>query len=76
MTARENTLKAIRFDRPDYIPMLFHINSSCWHHYDQTALQDLMEAHPFLFPAFKRQERVTPRYLLNQRRMYAGSTGN
>lgn len=68
MTRRENTLKAIRFEQPDYIPMAFHINASCWHHYDQDELQDLMEAHPFLFPNFKRQETVTPYFGLNSRK--------
>ncbi len=67
-TPRENTLKAIRFERPDYIPMQFHINGACWRHYDQQALQDLMEAHPFLFPNFQRQESVSPHYGLNARR--------
>lgn len=47
--------------------MAFHINASCWHHYDQNALQYLMESHPFLFPHFTRQQKVTPRYELNQR---------
>ena len=56
MTIRDNILKAIRFERPDYIPMIFSINSACWHHYDQNALQDLMEAHPFLFPDFRREK--------------------
>lgn len=68
MTRRENILRAIRFERPDTIPMAFHINAACWHHYDQGALQDLMEAHPLLFPGFRRQQTVTPRYGLNQRR--------
>jgi uroporphyrinogen decarboxylase len=68
MTERENILRAIRFERPDYIPMSFHINGACWHHYDQQALQDLMEAHRFLFPRFRRQDVVTPDYRPNQRR--------
>jgi uroporphyrinogen decarboxylase len=34
--------------------MIFHINPACWHHYPQSALQDLMEAHPRLFPEFRR----------------------
>ena len=68
MTRRENILRAIRFEQPDSIPMVFAINSACWHHYDQDALQDLMEAHPFLFPDFKRQETVTPHYGLTQRK--------
>ncbi|HHH76027.1 MAG TPA: hypothetical protein ENL03_03265 [Phycisphaerae bacterium] len=68
MTARNNKLRAIRFQRPDYIPMSFRINSACWHHYDQNALQDLMELHPFLFPDFRRQEQVSPQFGLTQRK--------
>lgn len=48
--------------------MTFHINAACWHHYDQDALQDLAEAHPLLFPGFRRQRQVTPQYGLNQRK--------
>ena len=65
MTKRDNILRAIRFERPDYIPMIFQINDACWHHYDQEILQDLMEEHPFLFLDFKRQKRVSPHYILN-----------
>jgi uroporphyrinogen decarboxylase len=67
MTKRENTLRTIRFERPDYIPMGFHINAACWHHYDQGMLQDMMEGHPLLFPNFCRQDTITPTYALNQR---------
>jgi len=48
--------------------MVFHINEACWHHYDQAVLQDLMEQHPFLFPHFRRQEKVIPYYELNQKK--------
>ena len=68
MTKRENILRAIRFEGPDFIPMAFSIRGACWHHYDQNALQDLMEAHTFLFPDFRRQEPVTPHYGLTQRK--------
>ncbi len=68
MTKRKNILKAIRFERPEYVPMVFHINSSCWNHYDNDALQDLMEAHPFLFPNFKRRAKIEKRYGLNSRK--------
>ncbi|MCD6520242.1 MAG: hypothetical protein J7M05_10020 [Anaerolineae bacterium] len=69
MFERDQVLKAIRFERPDYIPMRFHINAACWHHYDQEALKDLMEAHPFLFPGYERPEgKVEPEYLLNARK--------
>ena len=54
MDKRQNTLKAVRFERPDYIPMQFVINPSCWNAYPQNELFDLMESHSFLFPDFKR----------------------
>jgi uroporphyrinogen decarboxylase len=52
--ARENLLRTVRFERPERIPTVFHINASCWRHYPAEALQDLMEAHPVLFPGFRR----------------------
>ncbi len=67
MTHRENVLRAVRFEQPEYIPMVFHINAACWHHYDQHALQDLMEQHRFLFPHFMRQDCVTPVFGANER---------
>ncbi|MBQ8263921.1 MAG: hypothetical protein IJY96_03985 [Oscillospiraceae bacterium] len=51
--SRENILRAIRFERPDYIPMTFHINEACWAHYSHEELFRLMEDHPFLFPGFE-----------------------
>lgn len=62
MHSRENLLRAVHFDRPDLIPMSFHINASCWHHYPQDALQELMVQHPLLFPGYQPVERVTPVY--------------
>lgn len=60
---RDNILKTIRFERPDYIPMTFAINAACYKNYDQEALFDLMEAHPFLFPGFVRPALpFTPEY--------------
>jgi len=52
LDARENLLRTVRFERPDTIPMVFHINHACWHHYPPQALWDLMAAHPMLFPDF------------------------
>ena len=49
---RQNVLRAVRWGRPDYIPMHFHINEACWRHYPAGALEELMESHPFLFPDF------------------------
>ena len=66
---RQTLLKAIRFQNPDYIPMTFHINDACWDHYDQNALLDLMEAHPFLFPDFQRPVLpIRPDYDANARK--------
>ena len=53
----DNFTKAVRFERPDYIPMTFAINSACWHHYPKEALWDLMEEHKFLFSNFKRPDK-------------------
>lgn len=49
MTARENYLKTVRFETPEYIPMQFYINDSCWHHYPQEFLLEQIERHPLLF---------------------------
>ncbi len=69
MNHRENTLRAIRFERPERVPMTFHISPACWHHYDQEALKDLMEEHTLLFPDCKRPEdRVRPKYGLAERK--------
>jgi uroporphyrinogen decarboxylase len=61
MKRRENMLRAARFQTPQRIPLWFGISSNCWEHYPQDALQDLMAAHPLLFPAFKRRtEKIVP----------------
>ena len=56
----ENTLRAIRFERPEYIPMIFWINPACWHHYPKEALFELMSEHHILFPDFDSQDNVLP----------------
>ena len=68
MTERENLLRAVRFERPDHIPMAFHINGACWQQYPQDALQELMAAHPLLFPGFTPSaEKIVPRFAPYQR---------
>ena len=42
-TADERLLRAVRFERPDRIPVSMGINKACWHHYPQAALQDLID---------------------------------
>lgn len=51
--ARENYLRAVRFERPAYIPMTFAISPACYQTYPQAWLFEQMERHPFLFPGFK-----------------------
>ncbi len=50
----DNYTRAIRFEKPDYIPMIFVINTACWNYYPREALWDLMEEHKFLFPGYQR----------------------
>jgi uroporphyrinogen decarboxylase len=47
---KTNLLKTVHFDHPDQVPVIFHINSSCWDHYPREELSRLIEDHPFLFP--------------------------
>ena len=49
-TITENTLRAIRFERPEHIPVVFWVNPACWHHYPQDVLFELMAEHRILFP--------------------------
>lgn len=54
MTTKENYLRAVYFDRPDYIPMSFGINDACWTAYPQEFLCEQMERHTKLFPGYHR----------------------
>ncbi len=62
MEERENILRAVRFEKPERIPMTFHINAACWHHYPPAALMELMVVHPMLFPDFASSERIELEY--------------
>lgn len=61
---RSNLLRAVHFDTPEYIPVVFHINLACWDHYPRDALADLVCTHPRLFPegvpAFVREGEPVP----------------
>jgi hypothetical protein len=56
MNSRENYLRAARFEYPGSIPVSFGIAGASWEKYPQQALFDLMEAHPRLFPDFRRPD--------------------
>lgn len=69
MNARENYLRTVRFEKPDYIPVFFHINDACWQNYPQEFLFDLMEKHRNLFPEFVcPKEKYVPRFSLVARK--------
>ena len=65
---KENLIKTIRFETPDYIPMTFHINEACFDYYEPDVLFELMEQHPFLFPGFQRPEHFEKTYAPNARK--------
>ncbi|MBR4205095.1 MAG: hypothetical protein IKQ92_06435 [Clostridia bacterium] len=48
MTQRENLLRVIRFERPDFIPVTFAVNGSVFSHYDPRAVEELLESHPVI----------------------------
>ena len=48
MTQRENMLRVIRFERPDYIPVIFAVSGSVFSHYDPHAVEELLESHPII----------------------------
>ena len=56
MDVRENSLRAIRFERPEYIPVAFWINPACWHHYPEDWLVAQMASHRILFPDFDKEK--------------------
>ena len=50
LTARENYLRAARFESPEWIPLRVNLNNAMWDHHPAEALLELMESHPLLFP--------------------------
>lgn len=66
---KSNIYRAIFFEKPDYIPMTFHINLSCWHHYPQDWLVEQILNHPLLFPNYIPPKLpYTPQYSLVARK--------
>lgn len=65
--SRENILKTIRFETPDYIPMTFHINASCAEYYDMDSMGELIDNHKFLFPNPAETIRQLSEYGVNAR---------
>jgi hypothetical protein len=59
-TVTENTLRAIRFERPEHIPAVFWINPACWHHYPRDVLFELIAEHRLLFSDFDPKQAILP----------------
>ena len=52
MTSRQNRLRAARFGRPEHIPLNLGLGPVAWSQYPHDRLQELMAAHPVLYPGF------------------------
>jgi uroporphyrinogen decarboxylase len=65
MNYRQNTLRAYRFQGPEWIPVFTGYPSMMWQHYAADDLQALMASHPILFPGYQpgdpREHRVETR---------------
>ena len=51
MDDRENWLRAIEYRTPEWIPCWVQLAPIAWKHYTH-ALEDLVAAHPLVFPGF------------------------
>lgn len=54
LSERENVLRAIHFQTPEYIPVTYKINPSYYFANDVDAVLDFQVRHPLLFPGFVR----------------------
>ncbi len=69
MTDKENWLRAVRFERPERIPIAFNINPACAHHYAQEDLKRLQAEHKLLWPGYEySDEPFRPQPALHARR--------
>lgn len=57
ISERENILRAIFFNKPDYIPVTYKINPSYFFANDPEDVLDFQQRHPLLFPGFVRPKR-------------------
>ena len=62
MERKENYLRAVRFERPDYIPIVFCINDACWQAYPQEFLGEIHTVFP-PFYNFRMRQNLWPNAL-------------
>ena len=56
LSERENILRAIHFQTPEYIPVTYKINPSYYFANAVDAVLDFQARHPLLFPGFVRPQ--------------------
>ena len=54
LSYRENTLRAYRFEKPEWIPITAGFSSIMWANNDPEEIEDLLVSHPILFPGYRR----------------------
>lgn len=54
MKSGENTLRAYRFQRPEWIPVSSGFPAPCWAYYGPDALEELLCSHLIMFPGYSR----------------------
>ena len=54
ISSRENTLRAFRFEKPEWIPISAGFTSIMWQGNDPEEIEDLLVSHPILFPGYQR----------------------
>lgn len=50
MSDHDTVLRAVRFDKPEAIPLQVGLSEACPFHYPTEALDELIDRHPLLFP--------------------------
>ena len=53
MTARDNLIRAYRFQGPERIPIHANVEGRAWAYYGADAVEWVMSRHPILFPGFR-----------------------
>ncbi len=61
MTQRENILRVINFEHPEYIPVNFVVSESVYTHDDPNAIEELLESHPIIAGKHRMQWDLVPK---------------
>ncbi|MBQ4353362.1 MAG: hypothetical protein IJC71_00570 [Clostridia bacterium] len=77
MTQRENMLRTIRFEHPDFIPIRFAISGDVFRNYDPHALAEVLEKHPIVAGKHRMRWDLVPKEgeKINQPKDYTDAFG-